>query len=428
MTGASAPGPSGRLQDPAARLAADARVSALGGRRFWQVVVFGAAVTLTFTLAMVVTSYLTTSETGSGPYPRTLDMDFIVFWAAARLAMAGEPLAAFDLARLAQEHGLSAQHWMPWVYPPGYLLLVAPLGAFSFATAFLLTTLASVGSIALAVRSFAAGNTAVWLALALSPAYIAALVIGQNSLIWLACFLAALAALRDGNWLLAGVLIGCLTLKPQLGVMILVALLAAGLWRTILAAALTALLLAALPTLLVGMEYWPLLLDRLSDQGERVLRGVGSADLMVGSFYLMVRAGLDPGVALLVQSGIAVLCALAVFLVWRSDSVGFDAKAATLVSAILLSAPYLWFYEAALMAAAGLFLFRAGLLGTGAVHLALLALFWLGAGLQAAFVYLGLEGSFPWAVIYVPLLLLALGLCLVHYVTLHHPTAKAASP
>jgi hypothetical protein len=410
------------MEDPRARDTADARLAALTGKRVWQVVAFGAAVTLIFTLSMLLTAFMTTSESAT----RALDMDFRVFWAAARLAFEGEPLAAFDMDRLSGMHGFFDDRWLPWVYPPGYLLLIAPLGAFSFATSFLIATLASFLLIALAVRPFTGGNPAVWLAMALSPAYIAALMIGQNSVIWLACLLAALAALRDDRWLLAGLFIGCLTLKPQLGVMIAVALLAAGLWRTILVAAATALLLAALPTLLVGIEYWQLFLDRLSEQGDRVLSGIASTNLMVGSFYLMVRAGLVPETALMAQAAIAVLCALAVALVWRSNRVGFDVKAATLITAIFLSAPYLWFYEAALMAAAGLFLLRAGLIGCTPAQLALLLLLWLGAGLQAIFVYLGLESRFPWAAIYVPLMLVSLFLCLLHTTALHRPTPKPA--
>ena len=406
---------------------ADARLATLSGKRLWQLVGFGAAMTLIFTFSMVATAFLTTSATGVDPGTRALDMDFRVFWAAARLALAGEPLAAFDMARLSGEHGFFDDRWLPWVYPPGYLILIAPLGAFSFATSFLIATLLSVILVALAVRPFTAGSPVVWLAMALSPAYIAALVIGQNSVIWLACLLAALAALRGDRWLLAGVFIGCLTLKPQLGVMIAVALVAGGLWRTILVAAGTAILLAALPTLLVGVEYWPLFLDRMSEQGARVLGGIGSTNLMVGTFSLMVRAGLAPETALIAQSGIAVLCAVAVFFVWRSDRADDDDKAATLVTAIFLSAPYLWFYEAALMAAAALFLFRAGLLGRNAPHqVAVILLLWVGAGLQAIFVYLGLESRFPWAVIYVPLMLLSLVLCLLHTTSLYRLPPKPA--
>jgi hypothetical protein len=297
----------------------------------------------------------------------------------------------------------------------------------AFAPAFLVVTLLSLALIALAVRPFAAGNPLVWLAMTLSPAFIAPLVVGQNSLIWLACLLAALAALRAERWLLAGVLIGFLTLKPQLGVMILVALLGGGHWRTILAASATAILVAGLPTLLVGVEYWPLFFERLSQHGDYTVGGIHSTTLMVGSFSLLVSAGIPPETALTLQTGLAVLCAVAVFLVWRPGRADPDTKAAALLTTIFLSAPYLWFYEAGLMALVGLFLFRAGLIGRdGPLRIALPILYWLGPAPQSVFVFLGLETRFPWAALYVPLMLYALFLCLRHIAGLHRPTPEPA--
>jgi hypothetical protein len=45
--------------------------------------------------------------------------DFRVFWGAARLALGGDPVAAFDLARLAAAHGVTDGDWVPWLYAPG---------------------------------------------------------------------------------------------------------------------------------------------------------------------------------------------------------------------------------------------------------------------------------------------------------------------
>lgn len=412
------------MQEASARRAADARVAALSGSRVWQVVFLGTSLTLICAGLIHMTAFVLTSETGT----RALSMDFRVFWSAARLALAGEPLAVFDNARLAAEHGVDTRDWMPWTYPPGYLLLVLPFGAMPFAWAFLLLTLVSLLLIAWALRSFTPGAPAVWLALCLAPAYIPAILIGQNSILWLAGLVAALAALRDGRWLLAGVFIGCLTLKPQLGVMVAVALVGAGLWRTILAASLTALVLAALPTLALGPEYWPLLLERLGEQSERLVRSIETLTLMVGPYYLLTLLGLASQTALWVQFGLSALCAIFVFLLWRSRAVGFDAKAAGLLLAILLSAPYLWYYEAALMAVAGLFLLRAGVLGTCLPHLGLLLLLWLGAAPQAVNVFLKFgDGRYLGAMIITPVLAASLALLLSHLLAAGRGASQTAA-
>jgi hypothetical protein len=402
------------MQSPSERAAADARVLALAGRRTAQAVFVGCGLTVIFTVAILLTAFITTSEDGV----RALATDYRVFWGAARLALQGEFLATFDMARLAAVHNVQPEEWMPWLYPPGYLFLIAPFGIPSYAVSFLIATLISAAAIAWAVRPFVAGSTTALWAFALAPAYLPALLLGQNTLIWFAVLLVALAALRDGRWTLAGICIGCLTLKPQLGLMIPVALLAAGHWRVILAASVTAVLLALIPTLIVGLDYWPLFLERLDEQGDRLIYSIRNLDLMVGSYYLFVQLGLTPDQGLVAQALLALISAASVFLVWRNDTTGFDAKVAVLLTAIFLSAPYLWYYEAAIMALAGLFMLRAGILRRTVPHLVLLAVLWFGAGLQAMNIFVDLGNErFPWAFINTPTMVLCLILCLAHYLS-----------
>jgi hypothetical protein len=411
------------MQDSRSIQQADARLQVFSGTRTKLVVVLGISLTLLITLLVVGTAFILTSEDGM----RTLDSDFRVFWAAARLTLAGDPLAAFDPVRIDAEYNTVTEAWMPWLYPPGYLFVVAPLGALPYAVAFLAMTLLSIGAIALATRPFTGGVAPVWAAMSLAPAYMPSLVIGQNSLIWLALLLAALLALRSERAVLAGVIIGCLTLKPQLGLMIPVALLAAGQWRTIATAAVTAVILAALPTLFVGPEYWPLLLERLGQQADRMVSQIQDLYLTVGIFYFLTMLGLTSSVALVVQWGVLALAALSVFLFWRSDRIGFDAKVALLLIAILLSAPYLWYYEAAMMAAIGLFLLRAGILTPRIPHLCLVLLLWIGAGLQSLdLVFLGFEDRYLGALIVTPVLCISFVLCWVHFVTSSEPLAGPA--
>lgn len=413
------------MQDVAARQAADARVTALAARLPVRVVI-GLGVTATVLLAIAVmgTAFILTSEDGV----RALEMDFRVFWAAGRLALQGEMLAPFDMARLGAVHNVDPEAWMPWLYPPGYLLLLVPFGALPFDWAFLLSNLLSVALLAWAMRPFVAGSRAALIAMALALAYMPTLILGQNSLIWLAGFLAAMAALRDGRPLLAGVFIGCLTLKPQLGLLIPVALLAAGLWRTILAATVTSVVLAALPTLLTGPGYWPLLVQRMAEQGERLVTSIDGLFLMVGPYFFFTLIGLSADTAMVLQGMVLALSVVTVFLFWRSRTIGFDAKVAALLTAMLLSAPYLWYYEAAFMAAIGLFLLRAGLLGRGAPGLVLLFLLWLGGGLQAPNIFLKfMDDRMTGAVIVTPVLAITLVLLFTHLVAAHR-ARPAPSP
>jgi hypothetical protein len=124
---------------------------------------------------------------------------------------------------------------------------------------------------------------------------------------------------------------------------------------------------------------------------------------------------------------VTVLSALSVFVLWRSTRLGFDAKVAALLTAIFLSAPYLWYYEAAVMPLVGLFFVRAGILGRGVPPLALLGLLWVGAGLLTVMVFFDAFGErFPWALVNTPVMLLSLGLCFWQLRPARRPAGDAA--
>ncbi len=121
------------------------------------------------------------------------------------------------------------------------------------------------------------------------------------------------------------------------------------------------------------------------------------------------------------------MCALSVLVFWRSRRLEFDAKVALLLTAILLSAPYLWYYEAAMTAAIGLFLVRAGILGRHPAHLALLAVLWIGAGWQSWNVFLHLvDDRYLGAVVVTPALGICFVLCWMHYAAAHRGLPRSA--
>jgi arabinofuranan 3-O-arabinosyltransferase len=399
------------MQDLGSRLAADQRVRALYGPALWLIVLLGAAMTALAAFTILQTAFVMTAN----PATLAINVDFRVFWAAGRLALEGEPLAAFDMARLGAVHNVMPDAWMPWLYPPGYLLALMPFGALPFAQSFLVATLLSILLVGLAVRPFVAGSVPVWLGLTLAPAYVPALILGQNSLFWLAGFLAALAALQKGRWVLAGLCIGCLTLKPQLGLLIPVALLAAGLWRTILAATVTTAVLALGPSFVFGFGYWPLLAKRLGEQSASMVVSLPDLFLMVGPCYLLTLMGTSVDTALAVQWGIIALSVGFVAVLWRSRRIDFDAKVAGLMLAMLLSAPYLWYYEVAMMAAIGLFMVRGGMIGRSFPRLLLLAFLWCGGLLQALNAFFDFaDGRMIGAVIITPVLVASLIIVLIH--------------
>jgi len=370
-----------------------------------RVLVYGALCTLTITVVWIGAGWVETATKAAGASP----IDFRVFWAGARLALEGDPLAAFDPARLAEVYGSGGSTgWMPWAYPPGFLALLLPFGLLPFAPAWAAFTLVSLAALFLAARPFTGGRSALGLALALAPAMLPALLIGQTTLLWAAGLLGALAALREDRPILAGILIGLLTLKPQLGLLIPVALVAAGLWRAILSATLTALVVLAGATAWTGAAYLPRMLDMMQTHFHAVRAGVASEKMLVSPYSAMTGLGLAEPLAMTVQGALTLLAAALVALAWRRREIGFDLRAAVLVAAIPLSTPYLWHYEAGLLAPAALLMVRAGALPARPGGWGLATLMWVGLGPSIAIELLVPGGDAPFRMLFVPVALLAL--------------------
>lgn len=409
-------------EDQTATDAAARRLMAFDTPRGWQ---FGTLIpALLAAMTLIWFYYALTKIEALGLV--TFNSDFRIFWAAARLAIIENPLAVFDVDMIREIHGGTDERWMTWAYPPGFLIMLLPLGALSFPIAWVIFTVVSVLAILAATRPFTSGLVPVWLGFALAPAYAPALFMGQTSLLWTAGLLAALAAMQSDRPVLAGVFIGLLTLKPQLGILIPVALLAIGAWRTIVAATLTTIVVSLCATFVVGVDYWPELRAMAQQHFEVVSASVSQNDLMVSPYGALAGLGVPLSTALALQWFITLLAAATVAIAWRSPRIGFDLKAATLIVAILLSSPYLWYYEAALLAPAALFLLRAGVLNLKMPGILLAAMMWLGLGPSLLFVILRLDTSFRY--VFAPLVLLAFITCLwAVYVRLRAPYPAASN-
>jgi arabinofuranan 3-O-arabinosyltransferase len=156
---------------------------------------------------------------------------------------------------------------------------------------------------------------------------------------------------------LAGIFIGCLTYKPQFGILFPVALVAARQWRAIAGAAITAALLAGMSAALFGTRSWALFPHELVAQtGLNFLSGDDSNWGYLQSGYGLARllhAGI--GLAWLVHGLIAMALAIIIWRVWRSAAC-WRLKAASLSAAALLATPYAFAYDMAALAIPAAFL------------------------------------------------------------------------
>lgn len=288
--------------------------------------------------------------------------DFINVWAAGKMALAGNAAGAYDWAQhKAYETlglGQSIDDYFGWHYPPLFFLLAAPLALVPYVAGHLVWMAATLPLYAGAIRLIVGRSGAVVAALAF-PAAAWNFSFGQNGYFTAALLGAGLALLRSRP-VLAGVMFGLLTYKPQFGLLIPLALLAGGHWRTIVAAAATSIAVAGISTAVFGPEVWPAFLASTKVTNHAVLvQGWANFGELLSLFGVVRWLGGSVTLAWALQGALCAFLALAVWRTWRK---GVDPAlaAATLAAACLMASPYAYIYDLTALAIAIAFLARAG--------------------------------------------------------------------
>ncbi len=279
-------------------------------------------------------------------------MDFQCFWAASSLALADRPAEVYDLEafRAAQRalHGKADSPAGIFSYPPHSLLLFLPLALLPYTASAVAWLAATASAYALALRTLLPGWAAVLPFFAFPAAFLNAWYV-QNGFLS-AALLGAAAHLMSKRPALAGVCLGCLAYKPQLGLVVPLALAAAGRWRAFAAAAATVLGLAAVASAALGAEVWPAFLASIEESGrwlEATPRRVG---FDMASVFAAVRTVTGSvGWAYAAQGAVAAgACALMVAALRRRP--GGRAEGALTAAAIPLATPYLFHYDQVILA------------------------------------------------------------------------------
>ncbi len=159
--------------------------------------------------------------------------------------------------------------------------------------------------------------------------------------------------------LLAGALLGIATFKPQLWLMVPVALIAGRHWKALLAAAASAAAMAAVSVALFGLEPWRAWLALMVEPNALYDAWQAIARINGQSVYTYARLlGAPAPLADLVQALAALAAAGCVWWCYRRPMAD-DLRLAVLLAATPLAAPHIIDYDALLLgAAAGLFFVR----------------------------------------------------------------------
>jgi hypothetical protein len=322
------------------------------------------------TASIVAIVFIAVTSDGRNDYQnRPLGTDFSNIYAGGTYVLDGKPELAFDPPLQHEREKAIFGPETPfygWCYPPFLLFIAGALALMPYAVALLVwqlsTLLLYLGMLALVIRA-AAGPAApdilrerMWLLLALAfPAVLVNIGHGHNGFLTAALLGTALVVL-DARPILAGVLFGLLSYKPQFGVMIPLVLVATARWRTFASAAVTVATLALASTLAFGPQIWTAFVDSFPFTREVVLEQGGTGWHKIQSVFSWTRMwGGSVAVAYAAQGAVTLALAASLIWLWRS---GADRalKSAALAIASILATPYSLDYDMMALAPAIAFL------------------------------------------------------------------------
>lgn len=296
--------------------------------------------------------------------------DWMVFHTVARAWLHGNAALADEPNRLTALINWKFRHWLavsldlhPWLYPPSFLLLLLPFGALPFFPAWAAFQCVTGGLLVAALwRWSGAGRWRPLLVLVVlaSPAAAFNLIVGQNGFLTAALFVAGFGLL-PARPLLGGVALGLLTLKPQLGVLIPLALLADCNPRAIAGAALGGLGLALASLAVFGARFWAGWLRMMLGGGPLLAEWDRSGREYGTSLFANAHAlGAGFGAANLVQLAGTAGAAALTWVIWRGGRPRAQ-KFAGLLAATMLAAPHVSNYDMMVLAVGAGLLFCAAL-------------------------------------------------------------------
>lgn len=318
-----------------------------------------------------------------GPELKVLFPDFLVYWAAARAWLEGKLAIVYDIdVFTAYQNVLFADrfpnlvHFRPFFYPPIWLLMLVPLGLLGVAKAY---GAFITGTMALATAAEVRRDPWGWLVVLVSPAAVWVVLAGQNTFLSVALFYGGLHLLARSP-VSAGILLGLLSYKPQIWVLVPLALLAARQGRALASMAVTVLVLMLASAALFGPAFWLAFLDAAREAaGPRVVEEMFERIFMHMTTLLAAAriVGLPPAVSGLVQTAGALLAVAAVWLSFSRKGQS-DARIAVLATATFLVSPYTLNYDLLLLMPAAVAMFRLGIVdGFRPMERLVLLMLWL---------------------------------------------------
>jgi hypothetical protein len=281
--------------------------------------------------------------------------DFFGLWSYARFLFFKPVFEIYNnviILDFQMDLGACPKCLLPYAYPPFFLFYISLLGFVTYYIAYFSWSIVTLFLYCIASFDKQQRQYAIFLTI-LAPATVICFATGQTGLLSSALIVGGFRLVITRP-ILSGILFGLASFKPQLGILIPIALISARLWRTIAAACVTVLVLVLASGVAFGWSIWPLWFAKLLPHADWVMDVKDRLNPTITSSLTSI--GVDLTVARSVQAGVAVFVGVIIWICFR-HGVTLLAAAALLVGTFLAT-PYAIVYDMPLVTSAVLLVLR----------------------------------------------------------------------
>ncbi len=242
-------------------------------------------------------SSLTTSHELISIDEQYIGRDFIFFYAAAKEVVINNVHHLYDnyyasetTSAIFPELGsMKLSNWV-WLYPPHYLLLIAPLGFLPYHYALAAWLAISILLPVITLRYFWRINYGFLFIAIFNINIFICLIMGQNALILSSIAGIGIASMKKQPWL-AGICFAIVSMKPHFAILIPVALVFGRYWQTLIYTIISTLILMTISSFLFGWDVYIIAVEHFSAVQNYSL----ASNHWFFSIYSTYRALLDIG-------------------------------------------------------------------------------------------------------------------------------------
>ncbi|MGZ8161823.1 MAG: glycosyltransferase family 87 protein [Methylobacter sp.] len=297
----------------------------------------------------IIAVFLSTFEHQIDHQGHPIGTDFLAFWSAGYLANQGAPEKSYQPEQIYQTSKIAVpenKNTYIWSYPPPFFFVTQSLAKLPYLSALTIWSLTGLCGYLFVLYKLHPIPDTFWLSAGFLPAFIDFLE-GQNGFLSTILLAGALYNLTNRP-VIAGILIGLLSYKPQLGLIIPLALLAGRHYLVFTSAATTVLAINALAFQSFGLATYQAFFHNLENAHALVDQGLLPLYKMPSFFAAMRFLGIPSTIALSFHILIGLAVTIITVYVWRK-SLFLELKISTLILASLIVPHHLNDYDLTLL-------------------------------------------------------------------------------